>query len=145
MMLRSRNVLGSISFLAITMFMVNYDVTMEHTNHEWTEKYPEIVHHSMGFLEGVVIPAIFVLAGVALLFTLLADRRGYVGMVLFGLLGIAWNLPAAIWRFQADANYGASICLFQVGIGVILTLFALAALQEGRTPAELPGESEARV
>lgn len=140
---RSRNVLGAISFLAITMFMVNYDMTMEHTNHEWTMRYPELVHHNMGLLEGVVVPAIFVASGFALLYTLLRDRRGYWGSFAVGILGIVWNLPAAIWRFQADAGYGASICLFQVAIGLILVAFSWNALQESRTT--VPSSGEARV
>jgi len=33
-------------------------------------------------------------------------------VLLLGVLAIVWNVPAAIWRFEADAPYGAAICLF---------------------------------
>jgi hypothetical protein len=135
---RSRNVIGAISFLAITMFMVVYDMIMEHTNEAWTERYPEVVHHSMGFLEGVVIPAIFLLSGFALLYAIMRDRRGYIGVLLLGILGIVWNVPAAIWRFQAEAGFGASICLFQVAIGILTAAFAFGALQESRVGMGAP-------
>lgn len=127
---RSRNVAGAFGFLALTMFMVNYDMIMEHTNHEWTMKYPELVHHNMPLLEGIVVPAIFLFSGFALMYTYLGDRRGYIGALAIGVLGIVWNVPAAIWRFQADANYGAAICVFQVIAGALLVWYARNALQE---------------
>jgi len=134
----TRNVKGAISFVVIMMFLVVYDMIMEHSNEAWTMDYPSFVHHSMGALEGVVIPAIFVLSGATLLYGVLADRRGYVGLLLLGILAIVWNIPAAIWRFEAGAPYGAAICLFGILTGLIIVRFALAALQENRSAAPLP-------
>jgi MFS family permease len=134
----TRNVKGAISFVVIMMFLVVYDMIMEHSNESWTMDYPSFIHHSMGALEGVVIPAIFVLSGAALLYGVLADRRGYVGLLLLGILAIVWNIPAAIWRFEAGAPYGAAICLFGILTGLIIGRFALAALQESRSAAPMP-------
>ncbi len=118
----TRNVKGAISFVVIMMFLVVYDMIMEHSNMAWTMHYPSFVVHSMGPLEGIIIPAIFVASGAALLYGVLGDRRGYVGLLLLGVLAIVWNIPAAI-------------CLFGILTGLIIGRFALGALQESRTAA----------
>lgn len=131
----TRNVKGALSFVVTMMFLVVYDMIMEHSNMAWTTHYPSFVVHSMGPLEGVIIPAVFVASGAALWYSVLADRRGYVGLLLLGILAIVWNVPAAIWRFEAGAPYGAAICIFGILTGLIIGRFALGALQEDKTTA----------
>ncbi|HEY3607593.1 MAG TPA: hypothetical protein VGL06_08840 [Pseudonocardiaceae bacterium] len=128
----TRNLKGALSFVVIMMFLVVYDMIMESANMVWTSHYPSFVQHSMGPLEGVAIPAIFVGAGAALFMSVQRDRIGYVGLLLLGVLAIVWNVPAAIWRFEAGAPYGAAICLFGVLTGLIICRFALGTLQEDR-------------
>jgi hypothetical protein len=129
----SRSVKGALSFVVIMMFLVVYDMIMENANMMvWTSHYPSFVQHSMGPLEGIIIPAIFVGAGFALFLAAQRDRVGYLGLFLLGVLAVLWNIPAAIWRFEAGAPYGAAICIFGILTGLIIGRFALAALQESR-------------
>ena len=137
----TRNVKGALSFVVIMMFLVVYDMIMEHSNQSWTTHYPSIVAHSMSALEGVVIPAIFVLSGAALFYSVLAERRGYVGLLVLGILAIVWNLPAAIWRFEAGAPFGAAICMFGILTGLIICGFSISAMQESSSPSRLPAAS----
>jgi uncharacterized integral membrane protein len=139
----TRNVKGALSFVVIMMFLVVWDTLMEHGNPSWTTHYPAIVGHSMSALEGLIIPVIFLLSGAALFYSVLGERRGYVGLLLLGILAIVWNVPAAIWRFQAGAPFGATICLAGIVAGLIICGFAISAMQESPAATRLSPSSVA--
>ncbi|HZD72411.1 MAG TPA: hypothetical protein VE776_00725 [Actinomycetota bacterium] len=128
----TRNVKGALSFLAVSMIIVVYDVAGTYTHPKWGEKTPAALMHIMPFLMNVIVPSVFVLAGFAAAYALMGDRRGYLGIMAIGVLALVWDAFPAVWRLQAGAPEGASICIFEMLVGIIMIRYAFLALREQR-------------
>lgn len=126
----SRNARAAVAYLIVSTILVVYDMTGMLTHPAWGSHIPALLMKSMPILAWVIVPLVFILTGFSIANTLNGERRGAIGVLLLGILALAWNIMPGVWRLEAGFPQAAATCGWQIVLGAVIIYNSAKVLRE---------------